>query len=93
MPKPIKMTMPGIGLVDAIEVGVSESTERWTDITLEDGSVLRLKSVVLGAIRIEGQYDMEGKPVYSLKINQVMVVVSAPDHLRKGAEGGPKGVQ
>jgi len=47
--------------------------------------VLRLKPVVVGAVRIEGHYDPDGNPMYALKANQVMIVTSAPDHLRKGA--------
>jgi len=77
---------------DAVEVGVSDTTERWTDIRLEDGSTLRIKSVIIGAFRLEGQYDQDGNPLYMVKANQVMTV-SAPEHLRKGSGGAPKGVQ
>lgn len=90
--KKIKIQLPGLGLVDGFDVGVSESTEKWTEIKLDDGSVLRVKPVVLGAVRIIGQYDPEGNPMYALKANQVMIVTSAPEHLRKGASGA-KGLQ
>lgn len=89
--KMIKVQLP-TGMVDAAEVGVSESTERWTEITLDDGSVLRLKPVVISAARVVGQYDPEGNPMYYLKVNQVMAVMSAPNHLCKGGGGAPKGV-
>ena len=68
-----------------------EAHEKWTEIKLEDGSSLRIKAVIIGAVRIEGQYDQEGNPLYMVKANQVMTV-SAPDHLRKDA-GIIKGVQ
>ena len=87
-----KFDVPGHGLVDAVEVPVSESTERWSEIKLDDGTILRLKPVVLAAMRLEGQYDPEGNPMYSLKVNQIMTVGSAPEHLRKGG-GASKGVQ
>ena len=90
--KKTKVPMPNGTLVDAVEVVVSESNERWTDVKLEDGSSLRLKSVILGVARIEGQYDPEGNPQYIIKANQVMTV-SSPDHLRKGGGGAVKGVQ
>ena len=89
--KKTKIQTPG-GLVDAFEVAVSESTERWTEVRLEDGSVLRLKPVVIGAARVDGQFDPEGNPVYTIKVNQIMTVASAPDHLRKGGSGTAKGV-
>lgn len=44
--KKITVQMPNVGTVNAFEVGVAESNERWTDIGLEDGTSLRLKSVV-----------------------------------------------
>lgn len=85
--KTVKVPVPGVaGLHDAVEVPVTESTERWTDIQLGDGTVIRVKPVVLGALRIENQWDAEGNPLYQLKINQVMTATS-PDHLKKGASG------
>lgn len=86
----IRVTLPTGGTADAVEIGVSEATERWTDIKLEDGSFLRIKAVVMGVVRLEGQFDPDGNPMYMVRANQVMSV-SAPDHLRKGGEI-PKGV-
>jgi hypothetical protein len=91
--KKLKIDLPGIGLTDAVEVSVMESTERWSEVKLDDGTVLRLKPVVLAAVRVEGHYDPEGNPMYSLRVNQIMTVSSAPDHLRKGGSVAPKGVQ
>lgn len=69
--------------MDGSEIAVSESTEKWSEVTLEDGTVLRIKPSVLSAIRIDGQYDPEGNPAYLIKAQQVVMVVSAPVHLRK----------
>lgn len=74
------------GTFEGFEVPVLESTERWTEIALEDGTKLRVKPTVLAAIRVTGQYDQEGNPMYALKSSQVMMVSSAPEHLRKGAK-------
>lgn len=71
-------------MVDALEVAVEEAAERWTDLKLADGTEIRIKTVVLGVLRLEGQYDPDGNPMYQVKANQIMTV-SAPDHLRKGA--------
>jgi hypothetical protein len=76
-PTPISPAM------DGSEIAVSESTEKWSEVTLEDGTVLRIKPSVLSAIRIDGQYDPEGNPAYLIKAQQVVMVVSAPVHLRK----------
>ena len=90
--KKVRVEIPGTGPVDGFEVGVSESTERWTEVRLEDGTVLRTKQVIIAAIRIDGRYDADGNPVYSLKINPIMAMVSAPEHLRKGGSAKPKGI-
>lgn len=82
--KKTKITLPNGTVVDAVEVEVLEATERWTDIKLADGTSLRIKPVVLSVIRVEGQYDQEGDPVYQMKANQVMTA-SVPEHLKKGA--------
>ncbi len=79
----IPFPTPTSPLRDGIEVGVRESTERWSEVTLEDGSVLRLKPSVFAAIRIEGEWDPEGNPMYAVKAGQVLVINSAPEHLRR----------
>ena len=64
--------------VDGTVVRVSESVERFCDVTLEDGTVLRAKLVVTEAIRLEGQWDRAGHPVYQVKSTNVIQVASSP---------------
>jgi hypothetical protein len=85
----VKINVPGIGPAEGSEVGVTESVERWTELRLEDGSVLRVKPTILTVIRINGRYDPQGNPLYAIQGAQTMMVSSAPDHLRQGA-GSPK---
>jgi hypothetical protein len=80
----VKIPMPPDGrIVEGFEVPVLESTERWTEVKLEDGTVLRLKPTVVSAIRVPGQYDQEGNPMYALKAANAMMVAEAPDHLKR----------
>ena len=76
-------------IVDVVKVDITESSERWTDITLSDGTTIRTKPVILSVIRFKNMYDQEGNPVYQLKANQVMVADS-PDHLKKDTQGSSK---
>jgi len=72
--------------VDAFEVPIQQSIERWTEITLEDGAVIRIKPMIVGVIRVDGQWDQEGNPVYALRGGpNIMSIVSVPDHLKKMA--------
>ena len=73
-------------LAEGTEVQIKEATERWTDVILEDGSELRLKATVFGAVRLDGKFDPEGNPLYVLKANPVMVIANAPENLRDPAK-------
>lgn len=64
--------------------------EYWNEYLLDDGTILKLKPVATEAFRVEGQYDNEGNPVYVLK-SQNVLIVSPPDHLRRGAGSEGKG--
>lgn len=61
-----------------MDVPVEESTERSTELKLEDGAVLRLKAVVSAVIRIDGKTDGEGNPLYVVKSANVLSIVSGP---------------
>lgn len=78
----VKVTLPNLGAVDATPVQVVESTERWSDVKLDDGTTLRIKPVVMAVSRIDGHYDQEGNPMYAVQAGQAMTA-NAPDHLRK----------
>ena len=66
-------------------VPVEESTERWTIIKLEDGTTIRMKPVVTDVVRLLGEYDDEGQPVYVVKSAHIMPL-TVPIALRKDAE-------
>lgn len=85
--KRTKVKLP-IGEFDGSEVPVKEVTERWSDVVLEDGSTIRIKPNVMKVIRVDGQYDPEGNPLYALQSSQIMMVSNAPAHLRKSATIG-----
>jgi hypothetical protein len=79
-----KITVPlPSGNVEASEVQVEESTERWSEFRLQDGTVIRAKATVLSAARIDGQYDPPGNPTYHVNVAPIITVVSVPDRLRK----------
>lgn len=78
-----KVPLPGLGLVEGTSVTITESLERWTEIRLADGAVLRVKPVVMSVVRIDGRYDPQGNPIYAVTGGQTMVVDSVPEHLRQ----------
>lgn len=75
--------LPEGGTVAGIDVPVSESTERWSEFKLDDGSVLKVKMTLMSAVRVDGRYDQEGNPFYVVKGQPIVTVVSAPSALKK----------
>ena len=52
--------------INGTVVNVQESTERWTDVRLVDGTTFRIKVVVDEVVMHDGRRDSEGNPVYSI---------------------------
>ena len=65
----------------ALIIPIRKSTERWSEIELDDGSVIRAKLVVSRVARLVGQYDPDGIPVYLVQSNNILNAES-PDSLR-----------
>jgi hypothetical protein len=74
---------PDNRLHDGSEVPIVTSNERWSEYELEDGSVIRAKVNAIGFVRIDGQYDQEGNPLYAMKSQIVQVIGTVPDRLRR----------
>jgi hypothetical protein len=80
--KKVQVTYNG-RTVSGTEVAVDETTERWSEVKLMDGSRLRLKSAVMSAVRIDGEFDGDGNPVYMINAAPVLGVIEIPDNLKK----------
>lgn len=70
-------------LVDGVEVPVEESTERWSELKLEDGTIIRVKQSVAAVIRVDGQWDMEGNPMYIIKSAPAVAIVQVDEKYRR----------
>jgi hypothetical protein len=69
--------------IDAWDVPIKQANEPWSEITLEDGAVLRFKSVISNVFRLEGRKDPEGNQMYAIKSSNALVIVSGPTNLSK----------
>ena len=49
------------------EVEVVSAKETWSEYQLADGTVLRLKPIVIGVSRIPDAQTSDGDPVYNMK--------------------------
>lgn len=68
---------------EATLVQSTQSNEHWNTYLLEDGSLVRMKLIATEFLRIDGEYDAEGNPVYAIKSANVTTVDAAEDLKRK----------
>lgn len=57
--------------------------EPWTEYQLEDGTVIRFRSVLVSVARVANQWAATGEPMYHWQ-SQTSTIVLAPDHLMHG---------
>lgn len=79
-------------LHERVRVGSQVTAEPWARAELDNGSVIRLKSVIVDVVRIPGKYDSEGMPVYVVKSAGVLAVEGA-EHLHKDSQTSSVGIQ
>jgi hypothetical protein len=81
---------PGIGPAsmpaDVDEVEITASKETWSEYTLKDGTVIRLRPVLAGAFRSRSQYNAEGEPIYGVRTAVIPDVRVSPALRRKGKQ-------
>lgn len=80
-----KRTVTHNGKVCDAEVVPFGAAEPWTVITAVDGSEIKLRVVVKEVLRLVGEYDGQGDPVYVVNSATVYSVLSA-EHLRRDAQ-------
>jgi len=68
--------------IDAEIVPFRGDVEHWNEYLLDDGTVLRMKSIVREVVRLDGHYDAEGNPAYIVDSANV-THVSAPEDLKR----------
>ena len=61
------------------KVDVVESTGRFSDVTLSDGTTLRVKATVTEARRVDGEWDANGRPIYSITSVTIFSVADVTD--------------
>lgn len=77
-----KIPLPDGRIVDASIIDVNSSQENWNQYLLSDGTVIKLKVVATEVVRVDGEYDAEGNPIYIIKSTNVVSAI-VPDTLKK----------
>ncbi len=66
------------------QISFSPGTEYWNQYDLEDGTQLKIKTVLLDVARLD-EYNEHGDPIYLFTTHQI-VGVQVPDELKRKKE-------
>jgi hypothetical protein len=77
-----KLTLAGKS-IDVVEVPAIESREFFNEYTLEDGSKIKVKNVATSIMRVEGERNPDGTPIYLVLVGNVVSVVHGPEGLEE----------
>jgi len=67
--------------VEAEQIDFESKAEPWSSYELSDGTTLKVRVILTGVLRIEGEYDQSGNPIYVVS-SQNVVQANAPKKIR-----------
>jgi hypothetical protein len=68
-------------------VEFESSSEPFAQYKLADGTVAKVKVVLLEAVRVEGEYNNNGDPIYLFQFQQIIGVMVPPELKRPEPKG------
>src|SRR5213593_4562855 len=63
--------------VEAVPIDFESKSEPWQTIEAEDGSTHKIRTIVTGISRLDGEFDQQGHPLYVVQSNTIIRVVKA----------------
>jgi hypothetical protein len=73
--------------VEAEQIDFESKAEPWSTYELADGTTLKVRVILTGVLRIEGEYDPSGNPIYVVS-SQTVVQANSPKKIRGTPTGG-----
>ena len=78
----MKVRLPDGREIEAIDVDFETVKEDWNEYKLEDGTILKFKTIVSSIVRTEEYDPMTGDPVYHVRSTNVLRV-KVPEELKR----------
>jgi hypothetical protein len=72
--------------IQVTNVPILKKNESISEYELEDGSKIQFRAVATAVLRLDGQYDGEGNPIYLVKNGQIVTATTAGEGLRRKPE-------
>lgn len=84
-----KTQLPNGTETEPVSVDFEHVSEPWGEYKLEDGTTIKVRTIVQGIRRIEAEDHQQGdEPLYQVQSNTVVRTVDIPDGLRADGSGG-----
>ena len=79
-----KRKIPLLGReVDVTEVPILHRSDQVAEYTLEDGSTIRFAAIPTVVLRLDGEWNADGSPVYLVSHGTIVTAVEWPKTLEK----------
>ena len=63
--------------MEVADVPIAEMRETFNEYSLEDGSILRVRNVATSILRLEGQFNPDGTPIYLILTTPAVTVTTS----------------
>lgn len=80
-----KVPLPDGRVVEGTVMSFQTGGEHWNEYLVDDGTIVRVKLVVTDIIRLDGEYNAQGDPIYTVESTNVSAI-SAPEELRQSED-------
>lgn len=77
-----QIPLPDGRTVEGAVIRFQDAGEHWNEYLVDDGTVIRVKLVATEIVKVEGEWDQLGNPLYIVGSTN-LAVVSSPDHLKR----------
>jgi len=88
----MKFKYPNGKVVEATSIDFSTNKEEWNEYSLEDGSVLKFKSIISSIIRTDEFDPTTGDPIYHVRSTNIVSII-VPEEIKKQAEKRVEGME
>jgi len=75
----VQIQRPEYGEVEITDLDFDSPDEEWRDYELEDGTILKVKTVVNKIFRFEDQHTSLGEPVYQISTQNIVRASDIPE--------------
>ncbi|MHC1635754.1 MAG: hypothetical protein ACXQTS_03905 [Candidatus Methanospirareceae archaeon] len=79
----MKIRLPNGREVEAVEVDFETIKEDWNEYKLEDGTILKFKTIVTSVIRTNDYDPMTGDPIYHVRSTNIVRATKVPEKLKR----------